>query len=439
MSVLVAATSAGLEGWFETLSGRRRHLTAAGMPWLGALRARALEAFWEVGLPGRKHEEWRHTNLAPLAGITFRPADSHAPAKPASGLLAALPGERVLLVNGRPLVSQYDVSAARVFSLLSAIREFSDLARTHLGRYARIAGRPFVALNTALFEDGLLVRIPAGATIEQPLVLIHQTEAGGEAVASHTRTLILAGRQSRVTIVEAWSGPDGAVYLETAVTEVVAEEEATVDYTRLELASPAAFHFGALDARLAPSASLTAHSIALGGRLARSEIGVALEGEGAACTLDGLYLVSGNQHLDTYTLVDHVRPHTTSAQLYKGILDDQGEAVFNGRVIVRQQASKADALQRNRNLLLSKQAAVTSKPQLEIYNDDVRCTHAATAGQLDPEALFYLRSRGASEHEARVMLTLGFAGEVTGRLQVPALRAALQDFLRERIGRGARQ
>ncbi len=431
MSAAAVGSPAGEQAWlglFQEHEARR----AAGVPWwLHGLRRSALSRFAELGLPTTRWEEWKYTNLAPLARTAFRLAEP-VPQAPAGGP-AFLEGPRVTVVHGRPLEPLPRLPGVTLTSLGAAWREAPELIRGHLGRYAAFERHSLVALNTAFLEDGLVVRIADGAAVEEPILVAHRVAPGGGARAIHPRTLILAGRNSQARILEAWMGPDGEVYFTNAVTEICAEEGAVLDYTRLELEGDQAFHFSGLYARLGRAASFTAHSVALGAALARSEVGAVLAGEGACCTLNGLYLASGRQHIDNYTTIDHAEPHATSFELYKGILDGQAQAVFHGRIIVRPAAQKTDAIQRNRNLLLSEEAAVNTKPQLEIYADDVRCTHGATVGQVDADAVFYLRSRGIAHGEARRLLTLAFAGEMTERLSPERVRAFLEEELVRRL------
>ena len=436
MSAALSLPGLAIEDWLAPFLPLERTLRARGPGWLQALRGKALASLRGEGFPTRRSEQWKYTDLRPVVAARFHPAE---PAQPGDGdirLAAALAEQPIVIINGRPSLPLPGPLDGRLIPLTEAWHQHSELAGVHLGRYASFDQRPFVALNTALFEDGLLVRIPAGSRLEAPVVIVHCAVPHGQPIAVHSRTLVLAGRNSRAAILEAWQGPDGQPYLSTAVTEVVLEQGALLDYTRLEQEGSEAFHFSALDARLERDSHLVSNSIALGGRLTRHEIGVVAADEGACCSLNGLYVPVGSQHVDNYTVVDHARPQTTSSQLYKGILDGRAEAVFQGRIIIRPQAQKSDAVQRNRNLLLSQAAVVNAKPQLEIQADDVRCAHGAAVGQVDQEALFYLRSRGLPVEQARRLLTLAFAEEVLERLKHPLLAEHLRQRLRERFGRG---
>lgn len=434
MSMAMTGASAGQEAWLAAFSARERHLANECPWWLHGLRRTALARFAELGFPTTRVEEWKYTNLASLARTVFEPAEPPASSVPPRPSWVEQVG--VVLVrtlNGHP-VSQVVERGFSIHPLRTVWRESPELIERHLGRYAAFDRHAFVALNTAFFEDGVLVRIADGVVLESPLVLMHYLAADGEApVASHPRTLVLAGRNSQAQIVEAWTGPDGQVYLTNAVAEVVLGEGAVLEYVRVQLEGDRAYHFSALHARQGRSSSLAVHTVLLGGALTRAEIGSVLAGEGASTTLNGLYLARGEQHMDNYTTLDHAQPHATSVELYKGILDGRSSGVFHGRIIVRPEAQKTDAIQRNRNLLLSQDAVINTKPQLEIYADDVRCTHGATVGQVDADAIFYLRSRGIAHREARRLLTLAFAQEITDRINPASLRERLNAELLVRL------
>jgi Fe-S cluster assembly protein SufD len=346
---------------------------------------------------------------------------------------------RIVLVNGRRaagIPAAGGLEGIQVGSLATAVEAEPEAVQPYLARCARYAQHALVALNTACFEDGVVVRIPRGRAVETPLYVLHVTAAEGGPAAWHPRTLVVAGRDSRARIIEGYLGLNGEVSFTNAVTEAVLEEGAVLDYTKLEAEGEAAFHFGALHVRQARASSFASHSISLGGRLVRHEIGVALEGEGAEATLNGLYLAGGQRHVDNYTTLDHAQPHCPSRELYKGVLGGKAHAVFHGRILVRQEAQKTDAIQRNKNLLLSADAVIDTKPQLEIYADDVRCTHGATVGQVDAEAVFYLRSRGIAREEARGLLTLAFASEMIERVAWERLRERLREVVRDRLRAG---
>ena len=305
-----------------------------------------------------------------------------------------------------------------------------------LGSVAGIDTRPFGALATALFEELAFVEVASGAVVEEPLHLLFYSTAQETPGASFPRTLIRAGEHSQATVVESFAGDAGAVYLTCPVTEIVAEPSAVVDHYKFQRDSREAFHLSGLALATSRGASVSTHSFSLGGAIVRHDIQARLAGEGSEATLNGLYLVDGRQVCDTHMRVDHVAPHCDSHELYKGILDGRSRAVFNGRIFVHKGAQKTDAKQTNRNLLLSDDALVNTNPQLEIFADDVKCTHGSTVGQLDDDAIFYLRSRGIGAEAAKSLLTYAFASDLVERAKVPALARELREFLFHWIPQG---
>jgi Fe-S cluster assembly protein SufD len=293
----------------------------------------------------------------------------------------------------------------------------------------------FADLNAAFLEDGAFVFVPPGLAVEKPihLVFLSSRAAGPAPSLSHPRNLIVAGRGSQARIVESYGGVPGATYLTNTVTEVALEDGAILDHYKVQRESEAAFHVALMDVRQGRASRFTSRSFSLGGGLVRNDVRQLFAAEGGECVLDGLFVAGGQQHTDTHTVIDHAHPHCTSRELYKGVLDGRARGVFVGRILVREGASKTDAHQTNKNLLLSREALVDSVPQLEILASDVKCKHGSTTGQLDPAALFYLRSRGITEAAARSLLVCAFAGEVVARVAVPSLRAGLERHLQERL------
>ena len=311
--------------------------------------------------------------------------------------------------------------------------------REHLGRLAGSAGHPFTALNTALFDGGLLVAIAGGAVIEGEIEILHVATASQKPTMRHPRVLVIAGAGSQTRLVETYVTAGEGVTLTNAVVEVVLGANAVVDHYKLQRESLAGYHVSRIEALVGASAVFRSYSFALGAALSRNDVNVVLGGEGADCVINGLYVVAGSQHVDHHTGIDHAKPHCTSHELFKGILDGHSTGVFNGRIRVRQDAQKTDSKQTNKNLLLSEDALVQTNPQLEIYADDVKCTHGATIGQIDEDALFYLRSRGIPAKEARGILTYAFAAELVGQVKAPGLRRAIELMLAERLGRDVRE
>ena len=417
---------------------------ARGEPgWLAEARRGALQRFGSLGLPTTRHEDWRFTSLAPLAGLELRRAPEAAGAG-AARLLARAPGlegPRLVFVNGRyraDLSSRAGLPAAAVLATLGeALRDAPDDVRPHLGRLARTGDHAFVAANAALFEDGAFLRLPANVRVDVPIALVFLSDAS-EPTASHPRTLVLAGEGASATVEELFVGGDAGPYLTNAVTEIVLAEGAAVEHVRLQAEGAAAVHVSVVHAEQGAGSSLHAHAFSLGGRLSRAEIRTRLAGEGASVAANGLYMASGDQLVDNFSWVEHAVPRCSTTESYKGILDGRSRGVFSGRIRVMPGAEKTVAHQMNSNLLLSEDAVVDTKPQLEILADDVKCGHGGTVGQLDETALFYLRSRGLGEAEARSLLVWAFASEMVGLVGMPALRARAKDLVTARLPAGAR-
>jgi Fe-S cluster assembly protein SufD len=431
----------------QVMEGKEAYLTAfaqlgknghtGGPSRLQRVRSAAIDRFAAVGFPGLRDEEWKFTSVAPLARIAFQPAQAGVPSLSPDELrrLAFAAGDRCLLVflNGRyhrelsslPALPDGVVAG----SLGQALEKTPGQVEPHLARHARIEDSPFTALNTAFIGDGAFVSIPRGQVVAEPIHLVFLSTATGQPTVAHPRSLFVLGINSQATIVETYLGPREDVYFTNAVAEVVLGENAVLDHYKVQRESTRAFHVATMQVHQDRSSRLTNHAIALGGSLVRNDINVVLDAEGCECTLNGLYLASGRQHVDNHTRIDHARPHGASHELYKGILDGRAHGVFNGKIYVHQDAQKTDAKQTNKTLLLSDEAVINSKPQLEIFADDVKCTHGATIGQLAEEAIFYLRTRGIGRDEARSLLTYAFANDIIGRIKAEPIRAGLERIL----------
>jgi Fe-S cluster assembly protein SufD len=386
---------------------------------LQAIREQAAQRFAQLGWPTPQQEEWKYTNVGPIA----RTAWHAAPGAPAhvdthGATLAGRAAAELVFVNGHFAGQTSGVAGVAPLS--------KSPVNPYYSRYADYQRHPFTALNTANAQDGALIEIADGAVVDGFLHLLFigegdpSTSLGAGSVWSHPRNLIVVGRNAQVTVVETYVGRGN--YFTNAVTELVAGDGAVVDHYKIECESLEAFHVGTLQIHQERSSSVISRCIAIGGALVRNEINVALAGEGASITLDGLFTLTGNQHADNHTVIDHLYPHCDSVELYKGILDQSSRGIFDGRIIVRPDAQKTSSRQTNHNLLLSETAIVDSKPTLEIHNDDVKCNHGSTIGQLDEEALFYLRSRGIGEADARGLLIHAFASEIVDRMKVDAVR-----------------
>ncbi|MGH7528879.1 MAG: Fe-S cluster assembly protein SufD [Gemmatimonadales bacterium] len=415
--------------------------------WLNDLRAGGIERFADLGFPNMKQEAWRFTSVAPIAESDFElaaalPDTRHpTPVNLEPLLLGAAAPHRLVFVNGyySPALSRVGADAlppgVRVDSLARVVAADPDLVQQHLGKYADYAERPFAALNTAFVRDGAFVYVPPRATIEEPIQLLFLSlpAPNGAQVVAHPRNLVVVGREARASIVETYAALGAGIYWTNAVTEIVAGDGARADCYRVQREAPGSFHIAATACRQQRDSTVNLHTIAFGAGLSRHDIGGVLAGPGGSLILNGLYLLAGTQHGDHHTTIDHAAPHCESHEYFNGVLDGRARGVFTGRIIVRPGAQKTDSKQTNNNLLLSSDAHADSQPQLEIYADDVKCTHGSTVGPLDPRALFYLRSRGLAEAEARRLLTYGFGAEILGRMQVAPLRAQLDRIVRQRL------
>jgi Fe-S cluster assembly protein SufD len=422
----------------ESLNGKRRSF-------IHPIREAAIERFAELGFPTTRDEEWRHTNIAPLVRTAFQPATGGSLGDEArskfADFLRAAGGDRlptsVVFVNGAfapELSSRAHLHSGLLLDCLPAALECRpEMLRPHLAQYAGARGHAFTALNTALFRDGAFIHVARGAVVEEPIYLVYLSHAPGDRTVSYPRTLIVAEDSSQITVVESYLGCDGESYFTNPVTEIVAGENAVVDHYRLQWESLAAFHVATVQIQQARSSNVTNLSVSLGGGLSRCDLNATLAGEGAECTLNGLYTGAGEQIVDHHTRIDHAKPHCASHELYKGILDGSCRGVFNGKIYVHPDAQKTDAKQTNQCLLLSEEAQINTKPQLEIFADDVRCTHGATVGQLNAEAVFYLRTRGLPAQEARRILTYAFAREVIDRTKIVPLRGLLERLIVSRL------
>jgi len=416
---------------------REKALAGSDKPWLNQLRQEAIHRFAELGLPTSRNEEWKYTNVAPLARAGFEPALADG-AGLASQALAKIPdadldGPRLVFVNGyfAPALSSLGglPAGVKVQSLAAVLANGAGILQGRLSRYAAFENQPFVALNTAFINDGAFVEIPPGLVVEKPIHLLFVTASAGSASVAHPRTLVVAGAGAQATVIETYLGQGNGVYFNNAVSEILLEENAALDHYRVQQEGEAAFHIATLQAALGRSSTFTTQNVALGGALVRNDVNAVLDGEGGDCALNGLYVAGRRQHIDNHTLIDHAQPHCSSRELYKGILDGSATGVFNGVIKVRPDAQKTDSVQQNKNLLLSRDALINTKPQLEIFADDVKCTHGATIGQLDSDSLFYLRARGIPEEQARSLLIYAFASEVVEGFKVDWLRDGLHSLL----------
>jgi Fe-S cluster assembly protein SufD len=433
--------------------------------WLQSLRRQGMTRFEALGFPTTKNEDWHFTSVAPIAERAFRLAgleSEHAdPANTNRRETSRRKGDSLnsagisradvekfsfgetgwhtlVFVNGAfseelssyaPLGDQLSVS-----SLAQAIDSRTPAIERELGKIARFEQHTFTALNTAFVSDGAFIELKNDAVIEQPIHLLFVSDGEG---VSHPRNLIVAGRHSRAVIIESYVSVRDGNYFTNAVTEIAVGEGAHVDHYKIQRESESAFHVGTVQIREERNSQLHSFSFAVGGSLARTNVYTSLVGDAATCTLNGLYLTDGSQHIDNQTSIEHIAPNCPSHELYKGVLDGRSHGVFNGKVYVHPEAQKTDGKQSNNNLLLSPTARVDTKPQLEIFADDVKCTHGATVGRLDELAMFYLNSRGIGRETARTLLTYAFAADVLETIELDTLREQLEKMVLARFAEDA--
>jgi len=435
----------GVAVYEKAFSDLEPHLKQAGPAWLHELRRSGIDRFRAAGFPTLRDEAWRFTRTRPIAEVDFAPAGEGRTPADASILARTFDDTgclRVVLVNGR-VAKDHGAKlpkGVRVMSLASAVQEDPERVRTLLNSEIEIDDERFAALNTAFLADGVYVEIADGAVLERPIHVVHVAEAGDTPLMLHPRVLVRMGRNAEGEIIESYIGE--GQYFTNVVSEIVCDENASLRHWKVQKESPRAFHIALQHATLAASARYSTLSVSMGAALVRNDVHAILNGEGIDARVDGLYLAGGRQHVDNHTFIRHAKPHCHSFELYKGILDGHARGVFNGRIYVDPDAQKTDAKQENNCMLLSDDARINSNPQLEIFADDVKCTHGAAIGKTDDDALFYLRSRGIPGPEARDILVYAFASELFERVDVEPLKVRLEAELfewleRARIAHGA--
>jgi Fe-S cluster assembly protein SufD len=424
--------------WLERIDAHLK--TGASEPsWLRGRREKAREVLASRGFPTTRDEDWKYTDPTPLANIVLAepPADGSTPesAQIEPFLFDARTCCRLVFLDGEYSQQLSCVCDAppgvTLRSLKEVLQSEPQLVENHLGRAARDEDNAFVALNTALFGDGAFIQIPNESIGDKPIQILFVST--GKVLASQPRVIVIAGGSCEATIVESYVSLHENAHLTNAVTEIFAGPNARVDHYKSQTENENALHVATMQVLAARDANIASHAFTFGGRVARSDANAIMQGEGCEVTLNGLYLGRGEQLIDNHTIMDHAMPHCRSYELYTGILDDESRGVFSGKIFVRPDAQKTDAKQSNRALLLSRGAEIDTKPQLEIFADDVKCTHGATVGQLDENALFYLRSRGVPERQARDILIGAFAGEILNNVRVEPLRAQIEKELFARL------
>ena len=416
---------------------------AAKQPaWVSPLRKAGMAHFAKVGFPTLQQEDWRFTNVAPIASRPFKPVFEPTRNGLTADSLSRFPfadlaAIRLVFLNGHfsPDLSTLGAvpEGVTVVNLAAALADNVPVLEQHLGRHAQNQASPFTALNTAFFQDGACIHVLPGRVVERPIHLLYLSTSNESGATAQPRTLVVAESGSEVTVIETYVGVVNGPYFTNAVTELVLGENAVVEHVKLQAESSSAYHIATIHAQLGRNSNLVAHSIATGAKLSRNNIRTALAGEGVECVLNGLYLTRDEQLADHHMVVEHAQPHCNSHEYYNGILEGRSKGVFHGRILVRQAAQKTDAKQTNKNLLLSDEATVDTKPQLEIYADDVKCTHGATVGQLNEESIFYLRARGIGVETARRMLIHAFAGEIIERIRHMPVREELNQVIWDRL------
>lgn len=425
----------------ETYQEQHAALQRQSLPtWLAELRQSGFDAFTRLGLPTKRLEDWRFTNVVPLAErpyelATIADSEDETSNNEISELVdqSTLEEEfhRLVFINGRycnQWSRHHDLPAGVVIeNLASVIGDRPGNVRTQLESDVHFDASPFAALNTAFIDDGAVIDIPDGVVLDRPVHFVFLS-IGSRHTVSHPRNLIRVGKHSKAHVIESYLG-QGDAYFTNAVTQVSLDESAELDHHKLQHEQVGALHIALTGVDQRTSSNFRSHYFSFGASLARNELNCVLDGEQIETTLNGLYMPTGDQLMDCRTRIDHAKPHCNSYELYKGILDDKAKGVFNGKIFVHQDAQKTDAKQSNQALLLSDDAVVNTKPQLEIYADDVRCTHGATIGELDEAAMYYLRSRGIPAEWARKILIYAFANDVVQGVELPAVRQHLESIL----------
>jgi Fe-S cluster assembly protein SufD len=405
-------------------------------------RKDAMSAFSRLDFPTLKDEEWKYTSIASLLKHNFVPSyDKKNISKDLikSFLFDEMEHSLVVFINGR-FSEEHSIllnlpKGVIVGSIAEETKTNNQILLKHLGKYADHQNHIFTALSTAYTDDGAFIYVPEGKIVEEAIHIIFLTASDGEKILTQPRNLFIAEKNSQVTIIEHYVGSENEIYFTNAVTEIVAEENAIVDHIKLQEESKRSFHIARMEVDQERSSNFSSHLISTGAELTRNDFNARFNSEGGECTLNGLYMIDGTQLFDAHTLMDHAKPHCNSHEHYKGILDDQSRGVFNGKVIVRQDAQKTNAFQENNNILLSDQALVNTKPQLEIFADDVKCSHGATIGQMDDDAKFYLKSRGIGEEASKGILLHAFASDVVTSIKIESIRDYIEKIITEKFNK----
>jgi Fe-S cluster assembly protein SufD len=415
-----------------------KSLNGEARSWLHPLRKDALASFNQLGFPTTRHEEWKYTNISAIAKEHFSPVLQPDFTAVSEGDITrynygGLDAHLLVFIDGRFAAERSSVGTlpegVRLSSLAEALRADSDMVQHHLAKYAAYREDPFAALNTAFVYDGTFLHIPANTVMDKPIHLLYLSTQQSQPFITHPRNLVIVDANTRGQIIETYAGQKNGTYLTNSVTEFIIGENAFLEHFKIQEESLSAYHISTAVAYQRANSNFSSHSISFGGKIVRNNPTAVLDAEGVESTLNGLYLGTGSQLIDNHTVIDHAKPHCNSHELYKGVLDGNARGVFNGKIFVRLDAQKTDAKQTNKALLLSDEATIDTKPQLEIFADDVKCTHGATIGQLDENAMFYLQARGIAKDMARDILTYAFASDVIDRVEIKELR----DYCHHRV------
>ncbi len=433
-----------IKNWYIDNFGKfENSLNGGASAPLHRIRKDAISNFSKLEFPTTRNEEWKYTSIAPLLKYTFDPAENKSAATKAQVqkfLFDELEGSLLVFVNGFYSDELSELKklpdGVKAGSMAAAIKNHSEIVEKHFSKYADYKEQIFTALSTAYTKDGAFVYVPDGKIVEEPIHILFLSQSEGKKILIQPRNLFIAGKNSQATIIEHYASVDEGIYFTNAVTEIFADENAVLDHIKLQDESRKAFHIGRMEVNQERSSNFSSNMISFGADLSRNDFNTRFNDTGGECLLNGLFMIDGSQLFDVHTMIDHAKPHCNSHEHYKGILDGKSRGVFNGKVMVRPDAQKTNAFQENNNIILSDSALVNTKPQLEIFADDVKCSHGATIGQIDDEALFYLKSRGIGDKTAHGMLIHAFASDVVNSIKVESIKNYLEEILTNKFNPG---
>ena len=430
-----------IKDWYLSNFGEfEKRLNGGKESFVHTKRKEALSNFSRLEFPTIKDEEWKYTSIAPLLKYNFVPSyEKKIVSKEfiKSLLFDEMEHSLIVFINGRYSAEHSNLlnlpKGVIVGSIAEEMKKNNEVLQKHFGKYANYQNHIFTALSTAYTDDGAFICIPSGKIVEEPIHIVFIAASEDEKILVQPRNLFVAEKSSQVTIIEHYVSADEAIHFTNAVTEIVAEENAVVDHIKLQEESKKAFHIARMEVDQERNSNFASHLISTGADLSRNEFNARFNDEGGECKLNGLFMIDGTQLFDAHTLMDHAKPHCNSHEHYKGILDEKSRGVFNGKVIVRQDAQKTNAFQENNNILLSDEALVNTKPQLEIFADDVKCSHGATIGQMDEDAKFYLESRGIGEETSKSILLHAFASDVITSIKIESIRNYIEEIITKKF------